>query len=137
MRNKMVLAIDASDHSKRAVEAATTLAEQLDGEVVVFHVEEKSMGRGGVFGMESDADAHELVETVTKQLTNAGVPARGVIHPALHGQTADAIVELADAEDAGLIVLGSRGLSDLAGMMLGSVTHRLLKIARRPVLVAR
>ena len=137
MLKKILVAIDASDHSKRAVEVATELAERLDGEVVVFHVEEKTMGRGGVFGVETDADAHTLVDTVTKQLKDAGLSARGVIHPALHGHTAHAIVELADAEGVDLIVLGCRGLSDLAGIMLGSVTHKLLQIARTPVLVAR
>lgn len=137
MLKKMVLAIDASDHSMRAVEVATELAEKLDGEVVVFHVEEKEVGRGGADSMETNVEARELIEKVTKQLKDAGLSARGVIHPALHGHTAHAIVELADAEGAGLIVLGSRGLSDLTGIMVGSVTHKLLQIAHTPVLVAR
>jgi nucleotide-binding universal stress UspA family protein len=137
MLKKMVLAIDASDFSKRAVKVASELAGKLDAEVVVLHVEEKTMGHGGAYTMETNADAHDLVEKVTKELKDAGLSARGVIHPALHGHTAHAIVELADAEAADLVVLGTRGLSDLAGIMVGSVTHKLLQITHTPVLVAR
>jgi len=137
MIKKIVLAIDASEYSTRAVEVATDLAEKLDAEVVVFHVEEKAVGHGGAYTMESDEEAHELVENVTRQLKDAGRSARGVIRPALHGHTAHAIVEMTDAEGADLIVLGTRGLSDLAGIMVGSVTHKLLQVTHTPVLVAR
>ena len=47
-----------------------------------------------------------------------------------------AIVEIAEEANADLIVAGTRGHSPLAGLLLGSVTQRLLHIARCPVLVA-
>jgi Universal stress protein family len=36
-----------------------------------------------------------------------------------------------------LIVMGSRGLSDIAGLFVGSVTHKVLQLAHVPVLVVR
>ena len=51
------------------------------------------------------------------------------------GGPAHAIEEIADRADADLIVVGTRGHSSVAGLLLGSVTHRLLHIAHRPVLV--
>jgi nucleotide-binding universal stress UspA family protein len=47
-----------------------------------------------------------------------------------------AIVDVADEMDAGLIVCGSRGLTGLRGLVLGSVSHAVLQHAGRPVLIA-
>lgn len=49
----------------------------------------------------------------------------------------DAIVEVAKIEHCDLIVMGSRGRTDLEGLLLGSNTHRVLKTAPCPVLVMR
>jgi nucleotide-binding universal stress UspA family protein len=51
------------------------------------------------------------------------------------GGPAHAIEEIAEKAGADLIVVGTRGHSPVAGLLLGSVTQRLLHIARRPVLV--
>lgn len=47
-----------------------------------------------------------------------------------------AIVEVADEVDASLVVCGTRGLTGLRGLVLGSVSSAVLHRARRPVLVA-
>jgi nucleotide-binding universal stress UspA family protein len=51
------------------------------------------------------------------------------------GGPAHAIEEIAAEAGADLIVVGMRGHSALAGLLVGSVTQRLLHVARRPVLV--
>ena len=53
------------------------------------------------------------------------------------GMPAEEIVAYADAIDADLIVLGSRGRGALASALLGSVSNAVLQSARRPVLVVR
>lgn len=52
------------------------------------------------------------------------------------GEPAAKIAEIADEVDADLVVVGSRGHSAIAGVILGSVAQRLPHMAHQPVLVA-
>jgi nucleotide-binding universal stress UspA family protein len=54
----------------------------------------------------------------------------------LEGNPAERIVELARLRDVDLIVVGSRGLGTMAGLLLGSVSRHVMDHADRPVLVA-
>ena len=62
------------------------------------------------------------------------VPVRSEV---LAGDPADEIVAYADDHDVDLIVIGSRGRGMVASTLLGSVSHAVLREARRPVLVVR
>jgi nucleotide-binding universal stress UspA family protein len=53
------------------------------------------------------------------------------------GHVAKAIIETATANDIDLIVMGSRGLSDAQGLLLGSITHKVMQISNISVLVGR
>jgi nucleotide-binding universal stress UspA family protein len=55
----------------------------------------------------------------------------------VYGQAGPAIVGAAHAHDAGVIVMGPRGRSDLAGLVLGSTAHKVIQFSDRPVLVVR
>ncbi len=71
------------------------------------------------------------------ELTKAGVKAHGVVRTTLYGYAAREIVEDAKVHDVSLIVMGSRGRGDLAGLLLGSTAHKVIHLADRPVLVVR
>ena len=55
----------------------------------------------------------------------------------MEGPPRQAVAEVARREHCDLIVIGSRGMSDLEGLFLGSVTHRVLRVAPCPVMVIR
>ena len=71
-----------------------------------------------------------------QELQNAGVEARGQVLSA-RGHIADHILEAAQIADANLIVLGSRGMSRLHQLVIGSVAHKIVQLAPCPVLLVR
>ena len=77
--------------------------------------------------------ANETVAIAPASRTRAGVEAEAEV---LEGDPAERIVELARLRDVDLIVVGSRGLGTLAGLLLGSVSRDVMHHADRPVLVA-
>jgi nucleotide-binding universal stress UspA family protein len=134
---KVLLAVDGSEHAAKAVAVAAELAKKSDGEVLVFHAREYAVARGGSFELEGRAAANELVEHAAAELTAAGVKASCRVEPTLQGRAARAILDAAEAVGADSIVMGSRGLSDLQGLLLGSVTHKVIQLSDRTVVVAR
>jgi nucleotide-binding universal stress UspA family protein len=137
MIDKILLAIDGSDYSERAVPVAAEMARKFGSEILVFHVRATAVGRAVVYDLETPDEASALVDRITRWLKDEGVSARGEVVNTFHGREAREILETAKAEGFDLIVMGSRGLGDLAGLLLGSVTHKVLHLADRPVLVVR
>ncbi len=137
MFEKILLAVDGSAPSDRAVREAADLATRLGSEIVVVHVIETEHTWAGGVELDGSEEASELVERTVRALKDEGIGARGEIQRSIYGRAARVILELASEEGASLIVLGSRGLSDLAGLVLGSVTHKILHLSHCPVLVVR
>jgi nucleotide-binding universal stress UspA family protein len=138
MYNRLLMAVDRSAVTERVIAAAREMAALSDGEVWVLHVLEREvMSRGGTFPIESDAEAQSVVEHAAKVLHDAGIKAHYEVWSAMYGEVAHDIVRAARAHDAGIIVMGSRGRSDLTGLVLGSTAHRVIHLSDRPVLVVR
>jgi nucleotide-binding universal stress UspA family protein len=134
---KVVLAVDGSDYSARAVPVAADIAKKADGEVIVFHAREFMVSRGASYDTEDDGEAVALVDRVRKDLIDAGVKTSGRVESSTQGHAARAILDVAEEEGADAIVMGSRGLSDLGGLLLGSVTHKVIQLSHCTVVVAR
>jgi len=138
MYERLLVAVDHSEISGRALEAAQTLASMSNGEVWVLHLREREViAQMGQVPSESDTEAKAAVDAAVEALTKAGITAHGEVRDTVFGHAAREIVEDAREHDAGVIVMGSRGRSDLTGIVLGSTAHKVIHLADRPVLVVR
>lgn len=138
MYDKILVALDHSDASERVLAAAKDLATLSNGEVWVLHLQEREViARMGQVPAESESEASSKVDTAVKSLADAGLRAKGEVRETLFGHAAREIVEDAKLHDVGVIVMGSRGRSDLAGLVLGSTAHKVIHLTDRPVLVIR
>ena len=135
MFDTVVLALDGSDSSDRALECATALAKVHSSTVHVVHVVELTVGRGGGRTPINEKDVQAKVEGQVQALVASGVKAQFETHTVPAGGPAHAIAEVAASAKADLIVTGTRGHTAVIGMVLGSVPQRLLHLAHCPVLV--
>lgn len=139
MYEKILVAVDHSEVSMRALAAARELASLSHGEVWVLHLREREMmGKTGMMtSAESSDEAGTAVNDAVAELTQAGIKAHGVVRDTVFGYAAREIVSDAAGLGADVIVMGSRGRGDLAGLVLGSTAHKVIHLADRPVLVVR
>ncbi len=139
MYDKILVAVDQSPASDRAVLAARDLALLSKGEVWVLHLREFEVGgRAGTLPpLETPDEANAEVATSVETLTQAGVKAHGTVRRTMYGHAAREIVADAIEHDCGVIVMGSRGLGDLAGLVIGSTAHKVIHLTDRPVLIVR
>jgi len=134
---RILLAVNGSPSSWKAVDVAADIGQKYGAEVVVLHVREQQITSFGAYEVEQADEATDFVEEIVRALKDAGVSARSEIQTAPLGSVPHVILEMAKELDAGLIVMGSRGLSEWEGLFLGSVTHRVLHLAECPVFVVR
>jgi nucleotide-binding universal stress UspA family protein len=137
MFKNILLAVDGSAHAYRAVPVAAELAKLSGGKVLVLHVREHDLTRGQLWELETEAEAKDIVKKAVDQIKEAGAVADGDVIRTAHGKVAEALVDSARDNKADAIVLGSRGLSDLAGLVLGSVTHKVIHLSDKTVVIAR
>jgi nucleotide-binding universal stress UspA family protein len=138
MYERILVAVDHSAASDRALAAARDLATLSKGEVWVLHLAEREViAQMGDVPIESNAAAEAPVDAAVKMLTDAGVTAHAEVRETTFGHAAKEIIADAKLHDVGVIVMGSRGRSDITGLVLGSTAHKVIHLTDRPVLVVR
>lgn len=138
-KRRILVAVDGSSYSDKVLAKAIEYAGLLEAEVVFVHCHRKYprlLGqpyRDQLISSIKD-ETLELVSSYVEELERAGVP---YIERLLEGPAGEVIAETAKTEKCELIVMGSRGLSNLQGLIIGSVTHRVLHTASCPVMVVK
>jgi nucleotide-binding universal stress UspA family protein len=137
MFKSIVWSTDGSEHAQRALPYVKGLAREGGAAITILHVVERIEG-GGAVGLPRRADEPELqaqLQKLTAELSEEGFSASLIIRGDVGVRPAHEVVEVARETGADLIVVGSRGLSAIGGLLLGSVAQRLLHLAPCPVLV--
>jgi nucleotide-binding universal stress UspA family protein len=135
MFKTIVLGLDGSDGAKRAFPFAVELAQRDDARLVIAHVEQEVVGKGGGPIPATEDEIQAEIEREANALTDQGVETSVEKSSILLGGPAAAIAKIAAKVDADLIVVGTRGHSAAVGVVLGSVGQRLPHLANQPVLV--
>jgi nucleotide-binding universal stress UspA family protein len=131
----IVLGLDGSELSDRAIPVAQELALVEGARIEVVHVRELMVGRAGGYPVNPDEDEIEAkIRGQVEDLNKAGTKASLRLVTAVTHGPAHEIADVAEEVDADLITVGTRGHAPVAGLLLGSVTQRLLHIAPCPVL---
>jgi len=130
-------ATDGSEASDKTLEHLKEFVAQLDGELLVIYSEEFTLPGKGGGSLPRHADEDVVQDKIKRQvaeLSQSGIPTRLEITTSKVGSAAHEIAEVAERERTEVIVVGTRGHTLLRGLLLGSVTQRLLQIAPCPVL---
>jgi nucleotide-binding universal stress UspA family protein len=138
MFKKIVFATDGSEAADQALGLARELAVEGGGELLFVHCEEFTLpGKGGgrLPVAANEEDLESKIQRQVAEISEQGVQARLQTERADVGGAAHVIAEAARNERADAIVVGTRGHTPLAGLLVGSVTNRLLHITPCPLIV--
>jgi len=135
MFNKIIWATDGSAGADHALGYARDLARAYHAELVVVHGEEMSAARSSI-GYTRRVDEEDLEAKIKRQVAELAESGIAVSVKVIggHAPAATLIAEVADDIGADLVVVGTRGHTPLVGLLVGSVTDRLLHILSCPVL---
>lgn len=147
MFKNILCAIDGSEHALKAAEVASTLAARFDARLTFLTVTRQlkiTPELKHYLAIENLAgEPQYILDEYTEQiLATARDKARAagltkVKTEIREGQPARAIVAFAERSKADTIVLGSRGLGDIEGVLLGSVSHKVATLAKSTVITVK
>ena len=148
MFDKILICSDGSESALLAARAGARIAQQFHSAVVLVHsydpaaVAYPAFGGGGwefaagqdVLDVEAEDARRDMIQHTGKIFEEAGVKYETLLEC---GHPVEAITRVAIQHKADLIVLGGRGLSDRAALLMGSVSEGVLHRAHCPVLIVR
>jgi len=140
---RILVPIDFSDHSKKALAYAKEIADSYDANLQLLHVIEDTIhpayslsGKSSIFdlvpGIEEDS-RRKMEEMVLE----AGMAKEKTEQIVIGGQAANDIIEFAKDNTSDLVVIATHGLSGIEHLLLGSVTEKVVRMAPCPVFTVK
>ncbi len=137
--DKFLVAIDSSEISLKVVDFASNLATSKGAELCLVHVVRKEQQFTESIWEQVEEVFHkmaaEILFSASQRAGDAGVEKIEV--EILSGDPARAIVEFADQHQCSAIIIGSHGQGQVSGLLLGSVSYKVLSLASCPVIVVK
>ena len=135
-RSRLLVAVDGTAHSEKALRRAAMLASSSSCEMAVVCVvdDQSPLYFDDGLGPEKDRWGYEVLMNAVSLLASEGVMAEPHL---LHGHPASSIQEFAGSYHPDMIITGSRGRQRVGGGTIGSVSDSIYRLARVPVLVVR
>lgn len=146
MYRRILVALDGSETSMRALTASLNLARQGGGRVRMVHVVEELAYLGGFdpYGASSGDLIKVIRENGAKVLANgvaaaesAGVEADTVLYDNFGERLPEAVADAAKQWNADLIVVGTHGRRGIGRVLMGSGAEQIIRLSPVPVLVIR
>jgi nucleotide-binding universal stress UspA family protein len=140
MFNRILLAVDGSEHAVHAAKVAAELAHRMKSAelriVTAYDPIPPYLGEPNL-QVAIDARLIEAQEILKRAVELVGDSNVDVHTELIEGNPAEAIIEVAQTRNSDVIVMGSRGLGRLAGLLLGSTSQKVVSHAPCPVLIVR
>ena len=139
MFERILLAIDGSENSLRAAKEAGDLARAMKSEVRIVVAFDRIPSYLGEPNLRHAIEARmKESQSILQKAQDAVGKIPGEIHTEMiEGSPAEAIINVAKTRSSTVIIMGSRGLSSIAELVLGSTSHKVVSHASCPVLIVR
>jgi len=147
---KILVPLDGSEHSKRSLETAITLAKKFEGNITLIHVYSTSILMPiSMYDEEFDVAAStevskllemireagaEILATGRKRCEVEGIPLKTLLE---EGHAVQEIIKTAREGGFHLIVMGAKGRSKIKEILLGSVSEKVVRNASCAVMVVK
>jgi len=134
MFDTIVWGTDGSEAADHALPLVNRLAAP-PARLIVVHTDELMAGRAGGLPVHLDeAEIEQKIEHQVAELRRSGIQVELHLSRGFQARAAHVIADVAREQGADLVVVGTRGHGPVTGLLLGSVTQRLLHLAPCPVL---
>ena len=121
---KILVPVDGSVNGCKAVDEAIFFAEKCDAELDFVYV---------ASNINKDIPSHIVFDRIWEKLPEERKARKHV----KEGNTARGILAVAEEEGSDMIIMGSRGLGLLKGVLIGSVSQKVIEEAKIPVMVIK
>lgn len=140
MFERVLLAVDGSDHALHAARTAADLARTMNSNefriVVAYDFIPPYLGEPNL-QYAIDARINDAEAIMKKAIEAVGQIPCEISTEMIEGSAAEAVLDVAATRKSDVIVIGSRGLGTLAGLLLGSTSQKVVAHAPCPVLIVR
>lgn len=140
MFDNILLAVDGSDHALQAARVAAELANAMNSKTLRILTAYDPIPRYlGEPNLQHAINARldETQEILKKAVATAGKVAAEIDTEFIEGDAAESIIQVARTRNSDVIIMGSRGLGRMAGLLLGSTSQKVVSHAPCPVLIVR